>query len=141
MRAHTYASEAEAAKAVAAIDTARPLIETATSIFGPRGLRVLADAGHVEIDPKTRAATLTPEGVRAGLVLDDGRCTRAFVQAVKSWALPIALADGTFAVPVCAEVAGVEVLDVDGLLVTIPDDRTAQTVTGADLADPVAKGG
>lgn len=132
LRAHTYASAADANAAIETIDAARPATETATTIIGPRGLRRLAAEGLIEIDRRTRAATLTAAGRAAGLVLEGGRCTRIVEQPARTWAHPIELRDGTWAVPVCHEVAGVEVEVRAGKRHRVPDGSTARTITAAD---------
>lgn len=132
LRVHTYASEAEAAAAVEAIDAARPATEQARTIIGPRGLRRLADQGLVAIDRRARKTAVTDKGREAGLVLDESGCRREHTIPARTWAHPIPLKDGTYAVPVCAEVAGRETDRRGQPIARIPTDTTARTITAAD---------
>lgn len=139
-RVHTYASEGEATVAIETIDAARPETEQARTIIGPRGLRRLADQGLVAIDRRTRKASLTDRGLAAGLVLDDSGCRREHTIPTRKWADPIPLNDGTYAVPVCAEVEGRETDRLGQPIARIPTDTTARTITAADRREEPAEG-
>lgn len=153
LRVHSYATAEEARAAIETIDAARPPTEQATTVFGSRSTTAALAAGLVR---RTRSGTLivTGAGMAEGYRVESGRLVRHFSQPTRTWAsvreveepdgrggtrlrveAGIALSDGTFAVPVCTEVAGVDV-EVRGETKRVPDDTTARTITRDDVARP-----
>lgn len=137
-RCHVYATAEEARTAIEAIDAARPSTEQATTYLGRRSTEAAIVAGLAQ---RTRRGTLlvTGAGLAEGYAVESGRLVRHHSIPARTWAsvrevddgrggtrlvAGIPLADGTYAVPVCAEVAGTG---------EIPDDTTARTITRDDV--------
>ena len=87
MKAHIYATEAEARRAIAAIDAAR-------HPDGTESVTICPSARTLARDPELRARCVE-------ITLPDGTKRLGYreTRAAKTWAHPIELEDGRFAVP------------------------------------------
>lgn len=130
MRAHAYPDEATALDAIEAIDAARPSTEDATTYLGARSKAQAIRDGFAAA--RGQSLTVTSAGLAAGYAVEGDRLVRHHTIPRRTWASPIPLADGTFAVPVCTAVERAEVT-VRGVTKTIPYDSTARTITAIDV--------